>query len=65
MSIEQPVAKRAEVDPICGHCGHGLIEPEVPHSGIGTVIDPHTAKKKYVICLRGNITGSPASGEWR
>ena len=47
MSIEQPIAKCAEVDPIVDI---KFIEPEVTHSERGIIIDPHTAEQKSKNC---------------
>ena len=50
MSIELPIAKRAEVGQIVDIVDIKFIEPEVPHIGRGTIIDPHAAKQKSKTC---------------
>ena len=46
------------------------IEPEVPHIGRGTIIDPHTAKQKSKFCpgetpLDFQLQGRDVTGEGR
>ena len=61
MSIEQPKAKRAEVDPIVEIVDIKFIKPEVPHSGRGTIIDTHIQQSKNLKFVRSNTLRSPAS----
>ena len=55
VSIEQPIAKRAEVGPIVDIVDINFIEPEVRHSGRGTIIDhlDHIQQSKNLKFIRG------------